>query len=89
MKTKVLILLLLLILSLVIVGLAVANNGVALSRWVLGGGASKSTGGDTTVQASLGQPIVGAVSNGNVTLGQGFWHGGSGGYHIYLPLVQR
>ena len=26
---------------------------------------------------------------GDVTLGQGFWHGGSNGYDIYLPLLLR
>lgn len=89
MKTKILIFSLVMVLSLAIVGLALANNGVAVPRWVLGGGASDATAGDTTLRATLGQPMVGVVSDGNVTLGQGFWHGGSSGHNIYLPLVQR
>ncbi len=72
MKTKILIFSLVMVLSLAIVGLALANNGVAVPRWVLGGGASDSTAGDTTLRATLGQPIVGVVSDGNVTLGKGF-----------------
>jgi hypothetical protein len=56
---------------------------------VLGGGASDSAGGDATLRATLGQPVVGAVSGGDVTLAQGFWSGATPGYDIYLPLVIR
>ncbi len=92
MKTKILIFTLVLALFLGVAGVALANGDVELPRWVLGGGASDSAGGDVTLRATLGQPVVGVVSGGDVTLGQGFWHGGSlpgGGYDIYLPLIQR
>jgi hypothetical protein len=94
MKTKIPILALVLALLLAVTGLALANGGVELPRWVLGGGASDSTGGDVALRATLGQPVVGIVSSveGDVTLGQGFWLGGIlpvGGYHIHLPLVIR
>lgn len=93
MKTKILILALALALSLLVAGVALANGGVE-PRWVLGGGASDSAAGDVTLRATLGQPVVGVVTSGggDVTLGQGFWCGGSlpeGGYDIYLPLVIR
>ena len=87
MKTKILILALVLVL--LVTGVALANGSLDLPRWVVSGGGSDSSGGDVTLQATLGQPVVGAVSGGNVTLGQGFWHGGSDGYKIYIPLVQR
>jgi hypothetical protein len=93
MKTKVLILVLVLALSLVVVGVALANNGVERPRWVLSGGASDAAVGNVTLRATLGQPIVGTVSASaaDITLGQGFWRGGSlfGGYDVYLPLIQR
>jgi hypothetical protein len=92
MKSKVLILVLALALSLGVVGLALASNGIELSRWVLGGGASDSTGGGgVALRATLGQPVVGVVTGagGDITLGQGFWHGAQPGYDIYLPLVVR
>jgi hypothetical protein len=91
MKTKILILALVLALSLVMAGLALANGGVERPRWVLGGGASDSaTAGGVALRATLGQPVVGVVSGGDVTLGQGFWRGGATpGYTIYLPLVMR
>ena len=81
-------------LSLVAVGLVLANGGIELPRQVLGGGASDSTAGEVSLRATLGQPVVGVVTGGggDVTLGQGFWHGGSlpeGGYDIYLPLAQK
>jgi hypothetical protein len=87
MKTKVLILALALLLA--AVGVALADNGVELPRWVLGGGASDSAGGDVTVRATLGQPVVGVVTGTDVTLGQGFWCGTTPAYNIYLPLVIR
>jgi hypothetical protein len=94
MKIKILILALALALPLVVAGVALANNGVERSREVLGSGASDSAANNITLRATLGQPVVGVVTSGGgaVTLGQGFWHGGSlpeGEYDIYLPLVQR
>lgn len=92
MKTKILILTLALVLSLVMVGLALANGIVELPRWVLGGGVSDATSGDIALRATLGQPVVGVTSGGDVTLGQGSWNDGrspESGSDIYLPLVQR
>ena len=92
MKTKVLILTMVLVLSLVVAGLALANGGVEQLRQVLSGGASGSAAGGITLRATLGQPEVGVISGGDVTLGQGFWHGGAAAameYEIYLPLVLR
>jgi hypothetical protein len=86
MKTKILILLLVLFLG--VVGVALTQSGgLDLPRWVLSGGASDSAGGDVTLRATLGQPLVGVISSGDVTLSQGFWHGSE--YDIYLPLIQR
>jgi len=95
MKIKILILALTLVLFLAVAGVPLAWGGsVEWSRWVLGGGASDSAGGDVTLRATLGQSVVGVVASGggHITLGQGFWHGGvlsGGGYDIYLPLVLR
>ena len=93
MHTKNSTLMLVFALSLLVVGLALADNDVELLRWTPGSGASDSAAGGVALRATLGQPVVGFVSAaGSVTLGQGFWHGGSlsgGGYEIYLPLIQR
>ena len=92
MKSKKLILLLILALFLVVAGMTMAKGVVELPRWAMGGGASDSTAGDVSLRATLGQPVIGTVSGGDVTLGQGFWLGGrlpEGESDIYLPLVQR
>jgi len=89
MKTKMLILALVLALILAAAAVALANGGLARPREVLGGGASDSAAGDVTLRATLGQPVVGIVSGGDVTLGQGFWRGAAPGYKSYVPLVMR
>ena len=94
MRTRALILTLVLTLLLTAAGVALANDAVELPRWVLSGGASDASGGDMIVRATLGQPVVGLVTNGggDVALGQGFWSGGNlpqSRYQIYLPLIKR
>jgi len=90
MKAKVLILMLVLVLSLLVAGLALANGGVERMREVVAGGATDSTAGSAILRATLGQPVVGVISGGDVTLGQGFWPGGAATeYSVYLPLVIR
>ena len=90
MKTHVLTLAL--ALALLVAGLALANGSLEWPRQVLGGGASDSAAGGVALRATLGEPVVGVVSTGggDVTLGQGFWHGGVvARYGVYLPLVLR
>ena len=87
MRLKILILALVLALILAAAGVALAN-GVEMSRWVLGGGASDSAGGGVSLRATFGQPVVGVITGGDTTIGQGFW-GGVAWYHVYLPLVVR
>lgn len=89
MKTKILILVLMLALLLAVASAALANGSSALSRWVLSGGASDSAAGSVTLHATLGQPVVGVISSGNITLRQGFWYGTTPGHKIYLPLLLR
>jgi hypothetical protein len=87
MKTQILMVVLLLVLLLAVSGFALANGIVERPREVLSGGASNSSAGDVTLRATLGQPVVGIVSGGGVTLGQGFWCGAP--YHLYMPLVTK
>jgi hypothetical protein len=94
MKMKLLILSLGLALFLAAAGVTLANDAAELPRWVLGGGASDSAAPGVSLRATLGQPVVGLVtgSSGEITLGQGFWCGGSLPerlYYVYLPLICR
>jgi hypothetical protein len=89
MKAKILILALVLALILATAGVALANGGVERPRWVLSGGASDSGAGGVSLRATLGQSIVGVVSGGDITLGQGFWGRGAVRYRVYLPLALR
>jgi len=96
MKTKNLILALALALFLAAAGVALANGGPEPPWEVLGSGASDSAATGVSLRATLGQPVVGIVTasgaNGDITLGQGFWHGGitpATDYKVYLPVVFR
>ena len=77
--------------ALILVGVVLANGIIELPRWVFGGGAADSNAGGITLNATLGQPVVGPVTSEGVTLGQGFWHGSSTpeGGKIYLSLVHK
>ena len=91
MKTKILIAVLALSI-LAAGGIALANGAPELPRWAIGSGTTDASSGDISLNAFLGQPIVGDIFEGELVLGQGFWHGtdlpGSPN-NIYLPLVQR
>lgn len=64
------------------------GQGYALDRWAVGGG--HSSGGDYALTGTFGQSGAGALSNGDYTLGSGFWGGeGAAQYRVYLPLVLR
>jgi hypothetical protein len=86
---KTLTVILTLALAMMVFGQAMANSNIELPRWVVGSGATDANAGNVTVRATLGQPIMGAVSGGEVTLWQGFWHGLKQGIKVYLPLVLR
>jgi len=63
-------------LCLLLVGSSVlAQGGAAINWWVFGGGGAPSSGGNVTLNDTLGQPIVGPSSGGNVSLGAGYWGG--------------
>ena len=91
MKTKILILVL--ALFLVVTGVALANGVVELPRWVLGSGGEPSSGGNISLIDTIGQPVIGPSSGGDVSLQAGYWVGRSSVIEeetlVYLPLVLR
>jgi hypothetical protein len=59
---------------LVVVGAASANgSGPSVDWWVISGGGAPSSGGNVTLNDTLGQPVAGDASGGSVTLHAGYW----------------
>jgi hypothetical protein len=56
-------------------GVALAQGSAAIDWWVVAGGGEPSSSGDVALNDTLGQPVVGSSSGGNVALGAGYWYG--------------
>jgi hypothetical protein len=67
------------------VGGTLAQGTATIHRWVISGGGAPSSGGNVTLNDTLGQPITGPSSGGNVWLGTGYW-GGARPTHARLTL---
>ncbi len=61
--------------SLVMAGIALAASGPAVDWQVVAGGGAPVAGGAVTLNDTLGQPVIGASSGGNLALGAGYWVG--------------
>ncbi len=73
---------------LMLAGTALAQGTTAIPWSVLGGGGGHTEAGGISLDGTIGQPIVGTVSQGNYELCAGFWCG-TAQYLVYLPLVMR
>ena len=77
---------------LMIAGTAFALSAPTIDWWVFGGGGGTSSNGEITMNATIGQPLVGSSSDGDVSLHSGYWVSGTVSeqeYLNYLPLVLR
>jgi hypothetical protein len=65
--------------SLLAMSAAVAQGTPTINWWLIGGGGAPSSGGNVTLNDTLGQPIIGAAAGGSgpsaVSLGAGYWYG--------------
>jgi hypothetical protein len=61
--------------GLLVVGGALAQGTATIDWWSIAGGGTPSSGGKVTLNDTLGQPIIGPSSRGNVWLGAGYWGG--------------
>jgi hypothetical protein len=73
---------------LVTAGVASAAGSLDISRSVVAGGGGKTSAGDYTLSATIGQPITGRAVVGSTDLCVGFWCG-LARYDLFLPLVLR
>ena len=95
MKPKTWISFLIVVVSLFLVSIALAEPlGFNIEWWTVngGGGVSKSTGGQYTLQGTIGQPDAGSLQGGEFVLEGGFWAGlreWVEQFFIHLPLVLR
>jgi hypothetical protein len=61
-------------------------------RWVLSAGGGPASDGTVTLNASLGQPVVGPSSAGNIGLNAGYWVAVpviETRTMIYLPVINK
>ena len=79
------------LLSCLLIAAGVFVDGIPkIDRWVIAGGGGGSNGGVVTLDASLGESIVGISSGGSIVLEAGFWTGTAGrSNQIFLPLLSR
>lgn len=85
------VLLLSLTILLTVSGAVLAANGFEIQRWVIAGGGGPAEGGDYVLNVSVGQAVVGGITNTPYELCAGFWCGVDGideevSYTVYLPL---
>jgi len=85
--------LVLLVLLCLVAGVALAQGGVSLRSWLIGGGGSTQTSsGGVSLASALGQAVAGRRSNGQVELQSGFWAGGGPSgppemHYVYVPVI--
>jgi hypothetical protein len=84
-----------LVASLLLAGIAVAApSSYDIDWWAMASGSSSGTAGDTNLEGTVGQTVVGIQSEDDYVICSGFWPGvGSCGepptYPAYLPTVFR
>ena len=79
------------LLSCVLIAAGVMANGTPdIDWWVFGSGGGGASGGNVTLDATLGQPVTGTSSGDSISLEAGYWYGaGEVTYDVYLPQVSR
>jgi hypothetical protein len=88
MKIK-LALLLTILICLLVVGAVVATSAPNASWNVMAGGGGKSTSGNIVLQDTIGQPIIGSSSGGNINLNAGFWQVLAVRFSTFLPFLKN
>ena len=69
--------------------LAQTSGGAYDLSWRTLSGGGKSTGGNYTVHAAIGQPLAGTSSGASYSVSSGFLGGGAEKYKRFLPVLAR
>ena len=79
-------------LLLLAVGTVLAFSTASVDWWVFSSGGGPSSGGNISMNDTIGQPVIGPSIGGDVSLQAGYWVSGSEveeAFTVYLPLVLR
>jgi hypothetical protein len=90
MKKVILSMSLVLLILMSVGAIALAANGYEIGWYSISGGGGQVTSytGVYTISASVGQPVVGGVTQNETEVCSGFWCGVWSIVHIFLPFIQ-
>jgi hypothetical protein len=79
---------------LLLTSVVLASGTPSVDWWVIGGGGGHAESAPYALDGTVGQPVVGVVSDDPYELCSGFWCRGAGAgagaeYKIYLPIILR
>lgn len=79
---------------LLLTSVVLASGTPSVDWWVIGGGGGPAEALPYALNGTVGQPVVGVVSDDPYELCSGFWCRGAGAgagaeYKIYLPIIFR
>jgi hypothetical protein len=80
---------LILVASLLLAGVVLANGSPTIDWDIIGSGGGYAQAGAYTLDATIGQAVVGMSADTGCELCAGFWCRAAATYGIYLPLVLR
>ena len=79
----------LIVLITLVVTPVMAAGIMEIDRYIIGSGGGTATGGDYTLNGTIGQPVIGNASHANLDLCSGFWCKIVDYYKTILPLILR
>jgi hypothetical protein len=73
--------------------IALAKADTTIDKWVVASGGGLATGGNITINDTLGQPIIGPSDSSSSGLRAGYWYlvfrSTSGTIIYYLPIIGK